>query len=185
MGRIKNFVREEVLDKAIQVFWEKGFADTSLSDLEKATGVNKSGLYSEFKDKEDIFHESIKRYRDIHPGYKILEVTPLGWHNIEMFMKSFMTCKGKKGCFFINSIRDTAILPTKTSKLMSENGLSVLEMISKNLKAAGLKTHTEIAAKMITSFAGGVSLKLNAMKADDLFDEVDEFLKLMKTTYKL
>ena len=35
MGRPKNFSREEVLEKAIPVFWKKGFADTSLQDLEK------------------------------------------------------------------------------------------------------------------------------------------------------
>ena len=55
MGRPKNFSREEVLQKAIPLFWRRGFADTSLQDLEKATGVNKSGLYSEFASKEEIF----------------------------------------------------------------------------------------------------------------------------------
>jgi TetR/AcrR family transcriptional regulator, copper-responsive repressor len=43
-----------VLEKAIRVFWKRGFPDTSVQDLERATGVNKSGLYSEFRDKEDF-----------------------------------------------------------------------------------------------------------------------------------
>ena len=51
MGRLKTFSREEVLEKAMPVFWKQGFADTSLQDLERATGVNKSGLYTEFRDK--------------------------------------------------------------------------------------------------------------------------------------
>ena len=54
MGRPKGFSREEVLEKAMPVFWKHGFADTSLQELEQATGVNKSGLYSEFRDKEDL-----------------------------------------------------------------------------------------------------------------------------------
>ncbi len=54
MGRPKGFNREEVLEKAMSVFWRHGFADTSLQDLERATGVNKSGLYTEFRDKEDF-----------------------------------------------------------------------------------------------------------------------------------
>ena len=41
------------------VFWRRGFADTSLHELEQATGVNKSGLYAEFKDKEDLFVQSL------------------------------------------------------------------------------------------------------------------------------
>ena len=36
MGRPKNFSREEVLEKAMPVFWTRGFSDTSLQDLERA-----------------------------------------------------------------------------------------------------------------------------------------------------
>jgi TetR/AcrR family transcriptional regulator, copper-responsive repressor len=43
MGRPKNFSREEVLEKAMPVFWTHGFSDTSLQDLERATGVNNCG----------------------------------------------------------------------------------------------------------------------------------------------
>ena len=53
MGRPKKFSRKGVLEKALPVFWRRGFADASLHELEQATGVNKSGLYSEFED-EDI-----------------------------------------------------------------------------------------------------------------------------------
>jgi AcrR family transcriptional regulator len=59
MGRPKNFNREGVLAKALPVFWRRGFAEASLHELEVATGVNKSGLYSEFKDKEDLFMQSL------------------------------------------------------------------------------------------------------------------------------
>ena len=62
MGRPKKFNREGVLDRAIPVFWKHGFANTTVQDLEQATGVNKSGLYTEFKDKEDLFLASLERY---------------------------------------------------------------------------------------------------------------------------
>jgi AcrR family transcriptional regulator len=50
MARPRNFSREGVLERALPVFWKHGFADASLQELEKATGVNKSGLYAEFSD---------------------------------------------------------------------------------------------------------------------------------------
>jgi hypothetical protein len=50
MGRPKSFNREDVLKKAMPVFWRRGFADASLHELELATWVNKSGLYSEFEE---------------------------------------------------------------------------------------------------------------------------------------
>src|ERR1700731_1172453 len=62
MGRPKNFSREEVLEKAMPVFWKHGFSDTSLQDLERATGVNKSGLYTEFRDKEDLFVACLRHF---------------------------------------------------------------------------------------------------------------------------
>jgi AcrR family transcriptional regulator len=55
VGRPKNLSREEVLEKAMPVFGKHGFADTSLQELERATGVNKSGLYTGFRDKEEPF----------------------------------------------------------------------------------------------------------------------------------
>jgi len=51
MGRRRNFSREGVLERALPVFWKHGFADTTLQNLEAATGVNRSGLYTEFRDK--------------------------------------------------------------------------------------------------------------------------------------
>jgi AcrR family transcriptional regulator len=62
MGRQENFTREAVLEKALPVFCRVGFAEASLHELEQATGVNKSGLYAEFKDKEDLFVQSLRYY---------------------------------------------------------------------------------------------------------------------------
>jgi AcrR family transcriptional regulator len=76
MVRPRNFSREEVLEKALPVFWKHGFADASLQILEKATGVNKSGLYSEFSGKEDLFLESLRFYLDRLPQLSLLTVEP-------------------------------------------------------------------------------------------------------------
>jgi AcrR family transcriptional regulator len=78
MGRPKKFNREGVLDRAIPVFWKHGFANTTVQHLEQATGVNKSGPYSEFKDKEDLFLASLERYAQTR-GAQILTAQPLGW----------------------------------------------------------------------------------------------------------
>jgi len=88
MGRPKNFSREEVLDKAIPVFWHHGFADTSLQDLERATGVNKSGLYTEFRDKEDLFVACLRHYLESQGKRGLLTKEPLGWKNVETFLKN-------------------------------------------------------------------------------------------------
>ena len=73
--------------KAIPVFWKHGLAETSVQDLEQATGVRKSGLYTAFKDKEDLFVESLRRYFDVLMSRGHLTKQPLGWTNVESFLK--------------------------------------------------------------------------------------------------
>jgi AcrR family transcriptional regulator len=88
MGRPKNFSREEVLEKAMPVLWKHGFADTSLQELERATGVNKSGLYTEFRDKEDLFVAWLRHYLESQGKRGLLTKEPLGWKNVETFLKN-------------------------------------------------------------------------------------------------
>jgi AcrR family transcriptional regulator len=112
MGRPKNFSRKGVLEKALPVFWRRGFADASLHELEQATGVNKSGLYSEFEDKEDLFVQSLRYYLEGLEKMGLLTAEPLGWKNIERFLKMGpCSMEGQKGCFAVNSMREFAILP--------------------------------------------------------------------------
>jgi TetR/AcrR family transcriptional regulator, copper-responsive repressor len=62
MGRPRHFSHADVMERSIPVFWKHSFANTSLADLEAATGVNRSGLYTEFRDKEDLFLASLGHY---------------------------------------------------------------------------------------------------------------------------
>src|SRR6266404_9480974 len=94
MGRRKLFTREDVLNKTIPVFWKHGLAETSVQDLERATGVRKSGLYAEFQDKEDLFVASMRQYFDTLTARGALTKQPLGWDNVEGFLK---VCYGSWG----------------------------------------------------------------------------------------
>jgi TetR/AcrR family transcriptional repressor of nem operon len=62
MARHKNFDREEVLMKAMDVFWEKGFESTSMQDLIDAMGIGRASLYDTFGSKHELFAEAMDRY---------------------------------------------------------------------------------------------------------------------------
>jgi TetR/AcrR family transcriptional regulator, copper-responsive repressor len=103
MGRSKKVSRDEVLEKAMSVFWKHGFSDTSLQDLEQATRMNKSGLYTEFRDKEDLFVACLRRYLESQDKRGLLTREPLGWKNVETFLKNGPINKGEQqGCFSVN-----------------------------------------------------------------------------------
>jgi AcrR family transcriptional regulator len=62
MGRPRSFDIDSALDRALQVFWRKGYEGTCLSDLTKAVGVNRPSLYAAFGDKEALFRKVLDRY---------------------------------------------------------------------------------------------------------------------------
>src|SRR6202048_610400 len=62
MGRPRSFDIDGALDRALQVFWRKGYEGTSLSDLTKAVGVNRPSLYAAFGGKEALFRKALDRY---------------------------------------------------------------------------------------------------------------------------
>ena len=62
MVRPRTFEPEEALDKAMAVFWRKGYAETSYDDLVSETGVSRKGLYTVFGDKEALFIAALHRY---------------------------------------------------------------------------------------------------------------------------
>src|ERR1700676_1769754 len=69
MGRPRSFDLDEALDRALQVFWRKGYEGASLSDLTKAVGVNRPSLYAAFGDKKALFRKALDRYLTGPAGY--------------------------------------------------------------------------------------------------------------------
>lgn len=63
MSGSKTFDIKAVIDSAMPLFKDKGYAGTSLSDLEKATKLNKSSIYNTFKSKEGLYTACLERFR--------------------------------------------------------------------------------------------------------------------------
>ena len=65
MARPKEFDPDEVLDRALDVFWEKGFEGTSVQDLVDHMGINRGSIYGTFGDKHRLFQQALERYFEI------------------------------------------------------------------------------------------------------------------------
>ena len=161
MGRPKKFNREGVLDRAIPVFWKHGFANTTLQHLEQATGVNKSGLYTEFKDKEDLFLASLERYAQTR-GAEILTAQPLGWGNIERFLSLGFGCDDDhRGCFAVNSMRELAGLPAEAREIIWSAQQKLTRLLIKNIEAEKPKLDASMIADVVLTFFHGFCIAQN------------------------
>jgi AcrR family transcriptional regulator len=61
-GRPREFDIELALDRAMELFWRRGYEGTSLSDLTEALGITRPSLYAAFGNKERLFRTVLKRY---------------------------------------------------------------------------------------------------------------------------
>ncbi len=61
-GRPLAFNQEEALDKALKVFWARGYEAASMSELTEALGINKPSIYAAFGNKEELFRKVLARY---------------------------------------------------------------------------------------------------------------------------
>ncbi len=162
MGRPRSFSREEVLEKAMPVFWKHGFADTSLQELERATGVNKSGLYTEFRDKEDLFVACLRHYLESQAKRGLLTREPPGWKNVEAFLKNGPLNKGdRQGCFSVNSMREIAILPDEAYAVVTENRAQLQCLLALNIEAENPRMAPSAIAEMVLSFFSGLCIESN------------------------
>src|SRR5260370_5934930 len=183
MARPRNFSREGVLEKALPVFWKHGFADASLQELETATGVNKSGLYSEFSGKEELFLESLRFYLDRLPALGFLKVEPFGWDNIEQFLKlGPSNTEGQKGCFAISSMRELAILPPAAIEMLGHGRVQLKQLIAKNIEAEEPKADVNDLARMVLTFFAGLSVEQN-LKSNRAATgrKVDNLMQLLRS----
>jgi AcrR family transcriptional regulator len=64
VGRPRAFDSELALEKALNVFWRKGYDGTSLADLTEAMGINKPSLYATYGNKEQLFLKAIEFYEN-------------------------------------------------------------------------------------------------------------------------
>src|SRR4051794_22910478 len=78
MGRPRAFNIDKALDRALKVFWRKGYEGATLPDLTKAMGINRPSLYAAFGNKESLFRKAIDRYVEgpaCHVGEALKEPT--------------------------------------------------------------------------------------------------------------
>ena len=77
MGRHKEFVPEEVIEKSIDVFLAKGYQAAAIKNIVDATNVHPGSLYNEFGSKKEIYKQALEHFSKISKSYASLSLVTL------------------------------------------------------------------------------------------------------------
>lgn len=131
MARTKDFDENEVLAKAIQLFWRKGYNGTSLQDLITGLGISRSSLYDTFGDKHQLYLKALSAYRQTQVSVRnqILHAPVPAKVAIrqlmELTIEQMLRDKQHKGCFLVNSAVETAPHDKATNNIVCQNDQEV------------------------------------------------------------
>lgn len=114
MARVKEFEPKQALDKAMQLFWQKGYFDTSMDDLVAFTGVSRYGLYGTFGGKHELFIAALEHYRKEILSWLLIPVDfpNASLADIRSYFDSLVKLRkapgGRKGCLICNTAIELA-----------------------------------------------------------------------------
>jgi TetR/AcrR family transcriptional repressor of nem operon len=127
MPRTKSFDEVETLDKAKDVFWQKGYNGTPPQDILEGTGLSRSSLYDTYGDKRTLFIKALHRYRESETAAAIQyldgAVDPaLAIRRIfQAAYEAFMTDQPRKGCLMVNTLNEVASHDEEVEEIVREN----------------------------------------------------------------
>lgn len=141
LGRPRCFDIEEALQKALEVFWLKGYEGASLTDLTKAMGINKPSLYATFGNKEQLFLKAIDVYENrpcafMHPAMEQPTAYEVVKHMLHGAAESFTNRDHPEGCIVVQSaLGCTEASASVRNALIQRRKESELELCERLVKA--------------------------------------------------
>jgi len=167
--RRKSFEPEIALQKAQSLFWEMGYAATSISALEKRMGINRFSIYETFGGKKALFLQCLETYsQDMKAGNLALLRDPGGLDGIGKFLTRMVEgspAARRRGCFMMNSLVEISGRDADVSRIadthfrLVERSLrrAVDEARSRGEVASGVAT-AETARTLLALAHGALSL---------------------------
>jgi TetR/AcrR family transcriptional regulator, transcriptional repressor for nem operon len=137
LARNREFDEKAVIEKAVNLFWNKGYNAVSTQDLIDAFGISRSSMYGAYKDKRSLFILALQQYRQTASQAMI---AVLGNKNIpfaetmalllDQIIKETITDNQSKGCFIVNTAIELAPHDKEILALIQENRQHIVEALS-------------------------------------------------------
>jgi TetR/AcrR family transcriptional repressor of nem operon len=191
MPRVKTFDQEKTLEKAMVLFWEKGYFATSMQDLVDHLKINRASLYATYGGKKELFTKSFQLYRtkniagvrsfldsqdNVRQGIKAL--LNMAIENDERDFK-------RKGCFVVNTATELIPGDDFIVAVLNENKEVFEEIFYKYLKQSEEKGQIE-KGKDLRAIASLLFVTYNGLKVVSKFDhDRKHYSKMVSTVLSL
>jgi TetR/AcrR family transcriptional repressor of nem operon len=127
MARPREFDRDKVLEKAVEVFWENGYDGSSCEDLVNRMKISRGSLYSAFGDKHSLYLAALGKYRE--NSERTILNNLASDRSFESKLRDLFSmvidhsCSemGSRGCFINNAIVERSGVDPETASLTSKN----------------------------------------------------------------
>lgn len=185
MARTKEFNEDQALDKAIEIFWHKGYNGTSAQDLVTHLGLSRSSLYDTFGDKQKLFSMALKRYQKQGQDYvkNLLEESGDVKATLTLIFKQAvlesLEDRITKGCFMVNSSVELAMHDEEIAKIVNDNRQTMeavfLKAVTKGQEAGQISTkqNARILARFIfNNYTGIRVLARSGEKDKQVYDDI-------------
>lgn len=141
MVRQREFDIDATLSVAMNLFWQRGYLNTSMKDVVQATGVQPGSLYSAFGDKEKLFQQALRKYtQDFFRASMPRHRPPLDciqqW--FEHLAKAMASDPKQKGCLIINTAMEREAHSPSTIAIVEDRMDEIESFFRQNLQQAKL-----------------------------------------------
>jgi TetR/AcrR family transcriptional repressor of nem operon len=128
----KSFDEEAALEKAMQVFWSKGFDSASMADLIEEMGINRGSLYNAFGGKQPLFVKALLKYDRDNRKATLARLEALDdprravCEFFDNILANTVADTERKGCFLFNTVLESGTHEAEVNEIVV-NGLREIE----------------------------------------------------------
>lgn len=192
MPRIKQFNQEEVLRKAMELFWKNGYHATSIQHLVDHLGINRASLYDTFGGKKELFLKSFQLYlksnskgfsdflnsqSDVKKGLRML---------FQSAWQESIADVDRKGCYVVNTTTELVPGDDEVHQILDRNKHNFEEMfynyLQKGVEKGQLspdKDYRGLASLFFTYYNGLKVIGKIGERGHELHNSIDLTLSLL------
>ena len=184
MARTKDFDQQVVLQRAVCLFWEKGYHGTSMQDLVDGLGISRSSLYDTFGDKYQLYLKALESYKQQY-GSQLGRLTDEATSAkaaiqklLDMVVTDLLSDEQRKGCFMVNAGVELASYDPQVSQLVGETEQQLEEAFIRVIGQGqekgeiGQEKNAQALARFLNNTIKGMQVSVKSINDRRFFDDI-------------